>query len=327
MTDVEILLICQDEAGLVGPAVAAARAQVGVDAVVVGIANGPRPGLLEELRSAGPDRIVEHPVERTYAVAYNEALAQTTAPAVLTLNADCFLDPGFCAAALDALEGDRVGSVQGKLLRATGPGPGGRTDTVDSVGIRMNRFHRNTIAGHGEPAEAFTRPGPVFGPDGAAAVYRREMLEEISVGGEFLDASMESYGTDVDLAWRARLHGWRSVFEPGAVAYHVRTYSPSTRASVDPQLLRLQFRNRYLMMLKNETGGTLLRHLPAIAAFEVAAVGHALVRERFLLAGYREALRLAPGAIRRRRADRPRRTARAAQLAPALAGLAPESAR
>jgi len=325
--EIAIVVICRAEGQLAGHAVSAARAQRGVDADVIAIANGSPPEMLQILQEAGADQIVHLPVELSYAEAYNSVLAGVQAPAVMTLNADCFLEPSFCAVALDALDEDRVGGVQGKLLRATGPGIDDRSREIDSVGILMNRFHRNTLAGHGAPSDAYSRPGPVFGPDGAAAVYRREMLDEISLAGELFDTAMESYTTDVDIAWRARLAGWRAVFAPGAVAYHVRSYSPSTRAKVDPALRRLQFRNRYLMMLKNETPGTLVRHLPAIAAFEAAALGHALLRERFLLAGYREAARLAPGTLRRRRLGAERRTAAASQILPALAGLAPERTR
>src|SRR3712207_7748568 len=51
---------------------------------------------------------------------------------------------------------------------------------------------------------------------------------------------------------------WRCVYEPAAVARHVRTYSPSTRATISEDHRRLQFRNRYLMWLKNETREGLL---------------------------------------------------------------------
>jgi GT2 family glycosyltransferase len=133
---------------------------------------------------------------------------------------------------------------------------------------------------------------------------------------------MGLYVTDADLAWRARGRGWRAVYEPRAVAYHVRTFSPSARQRTPPVLRRIQFRNRYLMMLKNETPATFLRHLPAIALFELMALGYAVLREPFLLRGYLEAARLASEARRRRRAA-PARTAPAADILPFLRGLAP----
>jgi hypothetical protein len=64
---------------------------------------------------------------------------------------------------------------------------------------------------------------------------------------------------------------------------------------------RMQFRNRYLMMVKNDTARGLTRDLPRIAAWEIGALGYALVRERHLLGAYGEAARLLPAARRRRR--------------------------
>ena len=50
----------------------------------------------------------------------------------------------------------------------------------------------------------------------------------------------------------------------------------------------MQFRNRYLMMAKNDPLPSLLRDLPRILAYEVLALGFALLRERVLLRGYAE---------------------------------------
>jgi GT2 family glycosyltransferase len=140
-----------------------------------------------------------------------------------------------------------------------------------------------------------------FGADGAAALYRRTTLEACAIEGEVLDEAFEKYASDVDLAWRAHLRGWRCAYEPSAIAYHVRTYGPSTRGQVSQRDRQLQFRNRYLMMAKNETPSGLIRHLPWIAAYEVLALGHVLLRERYLLSAYRDAGRHLPAARRRRR--------------------------
>jgi GT2 family glycosyltransferase len=175
----------------------------------------------------------------------------------------------------------------------------------------VDRRRKNNLAGHGSPALAYDVPGRAFGPDGAAALYRREMLDDCRLRGNVLDPALEKWASDVDLAWRGWLLGWSSGYEPGAVAYHVRSYGPSTRAQVPERDRRVQFRNRYLMMVKNDTSA-LVRDIPRVAAYEVAALGFALLRERSLLRGYGEAARLVPGALRDRRElraklrDRPR---------------------
>jgi len=170
----------------------------------------------------------------------------------------------------------------------------------------VDRRRKNGLVGHAAPVGAHRVGAPCFGTDGAAALYRREVLDACALAPgpsgapEVLDEDMGLWATDADLAWRARLLGWHAVYEPGAVARHVRTYSPSTRAGLPEAHRRLQFRNRYLMWVKNETRGGLARDLPVVAAYEAAQLAYVLLRERHLLAGYAEARAALPGARRRR---------------------------
>jgi GT2 family glycosyltransferase len=285
-----ILLLSVDEAPLLERSLPAALAQEGAEVVVVDNASADATGELAERHGARVLRLAER---RSYAAAINEAVWATEGDAVLLLNADCVLDPDFLAAALPRLGEDGVGSVAPKLLRDG-------FEEVDAAGMFVDRRRKNGLVGHGAPAAAFARPGEAFGADGAAALYRRETLEACALGRELLDEDMALWASDADLAWRARLLGWRCVYEPRAVARHVRTYSPSTRSSVAESHRALQFRNRLLMEVKNETARALARDLPHIAAYEVLALGHVLLRERHLLGAYRDFWRALPGARRRR---------------------------
>ena len=310
MLSTTILLLSVDEAPMLAYSLPAAVVQEGAEVVVVDNACS----------DATADLAAEHHARRlrfrtrlSYAAAMNRALAETEGDAVLFLNADCFLEPDFLSWARPRLEEDGVGSVAGKLLRTDGPL--GAAGDIDAVGMVVDRRRKNGLVGHGRPAQNFNRPAACFGADGAAALYRREVLDRCALaprpGGhrvpEVLDEDMALWATDADLAWRARLLGWSCAYEPRARGRHIRTYSPSTRASVDPAHRRLQFRNRYLMWVKNETGRGLLRDLPAIAVHEVAALGYVLLRERDLLGGYRDAWQEMPGARERRREVQARR--------------------
>ncbi len=146
--------------------------------------------------------------------------------------------------------------------------------------------------------------------DGAAAVYRRETLEDCAVLGEIFDQNMPGWACDADLAWRARLLGWRSWYEPRAVVHHIRTYSPSTRSRMSIVDRRTQFRNRYLMIAKNDSVGELIRDAGPLLLYEVLALGYGLLRERGLLGGYAEAAGRLRGALERRRVIQARRRVR-----------------
>ncbi|MEK6229847.1 MAG: glycosyltransferase [Actinomycetota bacterium] len=294
--DTQILLISADHGHLLEHSLPAAIAQPGAEVTVVDNAStDSTPAVTAEhgARHLRLDRRL------SWAAANNAAIASTGGGAVLLVNADCFLEPGFLAAARPRLDEPGVASVAPRLLRTQGPDPGGRLDAIDCAGIVVDRRRRNRLGGFGSPALAYDSPCEVFGADGAAALYRRDALEDCRLRGQILDESMESWASDVDLAWRARRLGWRSVYEPRAVAYHVRSYSPATRARMPEQERRIQYRNRYLMMVKNDTSA-LVRDLPWIAAWEVAALGWAMLRERHLLRAYGEAARRLPEALRAR---------------------------
>ena len=222
-----------------------------------------------------------------------------------------------------------VGSVAPKLIRTEGPAPEQRLDVMDTAGMSLDRRRKNGLVGHGRPALGFDTAAEAFGADGAVALYRRRALLDAAVDGQVFDEDLvmfrdgvpADWASDADLAWRVRLMGWRCVYEPAAVAHHIRRYSPSTRGRVPEWQRMVQFRNRYLMMAKNDPLAAVLRDLPRILLYEILALGYAVLRERFLLRGYAEAARAMPRMLAKRRVLQRRRRERGAPPPPY--GLAP----
>ena len=60
----------------------------------------------------------------------------------------------------------------------------------------------------------------VFGATGAAALYRRAMLDDVRVAREYFDEDFFAYREDADLAWRAQLLGWRCLYVPAGPRAH-----------------------------------------------------------------------------------------------------------
>ncbi|WP_205696645.1 glycosyltransferase family 2 protein [Conexibacter sp. SYSU D00693] len=313
-----ILVLSVDEAPYLEHCLPAAVAQPDSEVVVIDNACTDRTRTVCEEHGV---RVVGLRERVSYAAAMNAGLAATSGPAVLVLNADCVLDPGFLAAAAPRLEDPAVGSVAPRLIRSTSMEPADRLDVLDAAGMTIDRRRKNSLVAHGEPASSRTTQGEAFGGDGACVLYRREVLDACAVGKEVFDEDMALWATDADLAWRARTLGWRCVYEPRAVGWHKRFYSPTTRGALPAEHRTLQFRNRLLMVVKNDTPGALLRDLPFWLTWEVLAFGHALLRERTLLRGYVDFWRLAPRARRRRAILRERRGGRAS--APVPFGLRP----
>lgn len=87
------------------------------------------------------------------------------------------------------------------------------------------------LVGHGLPRDRFAAAGEAFGADGAAAVYGRETLLDCVIQDEVFDTNMPGWGCDADLAWRGRLLGWRTRYEPSAVVHHIQPDDPRPHQS------------------------------------------------------------------------------------------------
>jgi GT2 family glycosyltransferase len=307
------VILSTDEAGLLDTALTAAGVQGFDTGLVIDNASADRTAAVAALHQV---KVLTLPRRVPYTEAMNAGLtallASVPAPDVVALlQADTFVGPGYLDACLLALSGrSDVGSVAPKLIRTRGSGTDDRLELIDAAAMSFDRRRKNSLVGHGSDARSYRRPAEVFGADGAAALWRSAALRDCALEGRFFDENMPGWGCDADLAWRAQLFGWHSVYAPAAVVHHIRTYSPTTRASARPADRATQFRNRLLMIAKNDSWRDLRRDLGPLLTYELLAFGYAVLRERELLGAYREFLTRLPEARRQRRLIRARRRSR-----------------
>jgi GT2 family glycosyltransferase len=115
---------------------------------------------------------------------------------------------------------------------------------IDKAGHLIFPDGQNRGRGNGAwDCGQFDREEEVLWPDGCAALYRKQMLEEI--GG--FDEDFFAYGDDAELGLRARIAGWRCLYTPKAVVRHHRGATLG-RGSV--RRLVLIERNRLLLAMK-----------------------------------------------------------------------------
>jgi len=221
----------------------------------------------------------------------------------LTLNPDVLLLPGFIRRLQDAGASDpSAGTVCGKLL-SIGPGfhplPEPR---IDSTGIFFTPAMRHFDRGWHQPDQAsFENMEYVFGASAAAALFRRRMIDDVAVEGSFFDPDFFVYREDADVAWRAQLLGWRCIYTPAAVAYHVRSVTPGNRRSVPAAINMHCVKNRFLMRIKNVTAGVYRRHWLPMTLRDLVVLGGSIFLEPASLAAFWHVARGLPRAMRQRR--------------------------
>ena len=241
--------------------------------------------------------------------AFAAALADPAVEYLVPLNNDTVADPGWLAALVAPAAADpHLGSVASTLLFANRP------DRVASAGITVHRDGLALDRGVGWDAGALpTAPQPVFGPSAGAALYRRALLADVGL----FDPAFGSYLEDADLAWRARLRGWRAAWAPAARVLHVVS---ATGGQGSPFKSYHLARNRIWCLLKNLPGPLLARCWPYILRYDALAVLYGLARgDRSLVRGRADALRDLPRVLAQRRAIQARRRVSAAQVARWLA--------
>jgi GT2 family glycosyltransferase len=226
-------------------------------------------------------RIFQNTSNQGFAPAQNQGITSSTAEWVLTLNPDVLLEPDFVRQLLDAASVDpKAGAVCGKLL-SIGPGFRHLADRlIDSTGIYFTPEARHFDRGWHEPdGPAFNRSEYVFGACAAAALYRRAMIEDISIAGGFFDPDFFAYREDADVAWRAQLFGWRCIYTPLAEGWHVRTLKPGMRRGIAPAINMHSVKNRFLMRIKNATPGLYQRYWLSMTVRDLVVMAGCLLTE------------------------------------------------
>lgn len=244
-----------------------------------------------------------------FAAAQNQAIGLSRGDWVLTLNPDVLLLQGFIQRLAEAAQWDeRIGTVCGKLLAMTPHFEIPRRAIVDSTGIFFNPMLRHLDRGSREVDNGhFLDFEFVFGATAAAALYRRTMIEDVSIAGEFFDSDFFVYREDADVAWRAQLMGWKCLYVPYARGYHVRKVLPGNRRALPAEINMHSVKNRFLMRAKNISADLYRRNWFSITLRDVVVVSCCIVREHTSLKAFWHLVKNWKRVLAKRRAIQARR--------------------
>lgn len=187
--------------------------------------------------------------------AVNLGIQAADSPYVILLNNDTKAGPGFVKGLYRAIEKDEgIFSVSAKMLMWDRP------ELVDDAGDYYCALGWAFGRGKGKPAERYGKPVQVFSACGGAAIYRREVFGEIGL----FDETHFAYLEDLDIGYRARIHGYRNYYEPSAQVLHFG--SASTGSRYNEQKTLLSSANNVYVVGKNMPLFQVLVNLPFLCA-------------------------------------------------------------
>jgi GT2 family glycosyltransferase len=237
------------------------RRQTFPDFETVVVDNGSSDGSLSLVKRDFPEvRALALGKNLGFSAAVNAGIRASGAELVALLNNDTEQHPGWLAALVRAAdEHPEAGFFASKLVDYRD------RRLLDGAGDAVRRSGLPYRLGHGEIDRGqFENEAFVFSACAAAALYRREMLDDIGLFDEDFFSNCE----DGDLSFRAQLAGYRCLYVPDAVVYHVG--SASTGGKRSALNTRLGTQNGINVLVKNLPATLAWRMLPSIVAGQLS---------------------------------------------------------
>lgn len=219
---------------------------------VVVVDNGSTDKSAELVRDRYPEvQLIALPENTGFDHAVNVGIARTKTPYVILLNNDTEVLPGFVKALVAAMERNAgCFAASAKMLMWQDH------DRIDDAGDQYCVLGWAYSRGKGKPEAAYRKPARVFAACGGAAAYRMSVIGEI---GNF-DEKHFAYLEDIDICYRARIHGYYSIYEPEAKVLHAGSATSGSR--YNEFKTRLASANSVYLIGKNMPPLQLLWNLP-----------------------------------------------------------------
>ena len=236
---ISVIVVNWNRKDLLRACLASLARQHGPRFEVILVDNGSSDGSADMAEREFGVKVIRNRENRGFCAANNQGIAAAGGNLVALLNNDAEAEPGWLDALADAFKrGPEIGMAASKILEYEDP------TRIDKAGHVIWPDGQNRGRGTGAlDTGQYDREEEVLWPDGCAAMYRKQMLDEI--GG--FDEDFFAYGDDAELGLRARIAGWRCLYVPGAVVRHHRG---STLGRQSARRLALIERNRVLLAAK-----------------------------------------------------------------------------
>lgn len=200
-------------------------------------------------------RVIELDDNTGFAYAVNRGIEAAKGEYVLLLNNDTIVFPNFVKNQYKMIKGKPdVFSCSALMIQNQ------NHELVDDAGDELAVLGWGFAPDRDKPVSGCGVPHEVFSSCAGAAIYRKAVFDEIGL----FDESFFAYLEDMDVGYRARLAGYRNLYNPYAKVYHLGSASSGSRHNAFK--VELSARNSMYMMKKNMPVWQYILNLPFIVA-------------------------------------------------------------
>ena len=221
--------------------------------------------IIEECRTRFKNFIlIKNETNTGFAYAVNQGIRLSQAEYAVLFNNDAFAEKSWLRTLVETADKDKnIFSVAGIMIQHFD------RELADDAGDYVPIFGWTCKRGDGLSKDRYQKPGRIFSACGGASLYRKSILDKIGL----FDESFFAYGEDVDIGWRANNLGYKNVYNPKAVCYHI--CSATTGGRYNTFKAQKSGQNSVLLLYKNMPLPMLLINSPfIIAGFGVKSLAY-----------------------------------------------------
>jgi len=208
---------------------------------VIIVDNGSNDGSVDFIRENYPEyNLIENQENLGFSKAVNQGLKLVATDYVFILNNDVVLERDCINNLLNCIKSDdNIFAVASKMIQYD------NKCKLDDAGDEYTLLGWTRKVGDGKSINLYNDKRETFSACAGAAIYRRNVFDSIG----FFDENFFAYMEDVDISYRAKIHGYKCIYCPDAIVYHHG--SGTTGSRYNEFKIGLAARNNIYVAYKN----------------------------------------------------------------------------
>lgn len=221
---------------------------------VIIVDNGSTDKSLALIKEEYPEfELIELGKNTGFANAVNVGIKSAKTEFVFLLNNDTVLEKHATEHLLKTIKKDKkIFSISSKMLQMKEP------HNIDDCGDLYCALGWAFSPGRDKSKSNYRKLAPITSACAGAAIYRKKIFEEIG----YFDDEHFCYLEDVDVGYRARIYGYKNIYDPGAIVYHAGSGTSGSRYNEFKE--KLTVANNIYFIYKNFPLLQLIINLPLI---------------------------------------------------------------
>lgn len=211
------------------------------DFKILVVDNHSTDGSIEYMNSHYPEiELIALEENYGFSSAVNVGIKHADTPYVILLNNDTTVDSHYIEEMVNAIEqSSDIFSVSSKMIQMYHP------ELIDSAGDLYMLTGWGACRGAGRPVSNYQKTDEIFSACAGAAIYRKSAFRRIG----YFDESHFAYLEDIDVGYRAKIFGYKNMYCPTALVYHVG--SGTSGSKYNTFKVKLSARNSIWLNYKN----------------------------------------------------------------------------